>query len=409
LRVLGRRGKDAGGLLYGLLEFLVAHQVSVDLVDLQVDQHTCDLWRDITALEIRDEFKDCVAEHVLQNRVLFLHRGQDLLRRHHILTSFALINRRLLLELLVLSGRHHLVGLRLRLRLLLLLVLVVVVLWLVLVVVLVVVLVGLALLVVVVALVVVRFPLLVRLLLVPLVVLLPLVLVVVVVLVLLVVVVHLLHGLLHGKGLQELSHLEDDLFGRVLRPLGRSVIGVVRLFESLEVQLVLGFLADERTVLLELIVGHLQHAVVDEGVVQARERTLRLVGGLEADEGVGLLLHAIGEEFDRLDVAELSENLGHVFLGDQGVKVLHVERATLAGILLPHDLLTSLGLGQRRLHEQFHVVRGSEVFSVKSFDCVVGASGSFFSLDKSHERELSFGIILLRNSIHFAVGDEQFA
>jgi hypothetical protein len=296
------------------------------------------------------------------------------------------------------------------LRLLLLLVLVVVVLWLVLVVVLVVVLVGLALLVVVVALVIVRFPLLVRLLLVPLVVLLPLVLVVVVVLVLLVVVVvHLLHGLLHGKGLQELSHLEDDLFGRVLRPLGRSVIGVVRLFESLEVQLVLGFLADERTVLLELIVGHLQHAVVDEGVVEARERTLRLVGGLEADEGVGFLLHTIGEEFDRLDVAELSENLGHVFLGDQGVKVLHVERAPLAGILLPHDLLTSLGLGQRRLHEQFHVVRGSEVFSVKSFDCVVGASGSFFSLDKSHERELSFGIILLRNSIHFAVGDEQFA
>ena len=408
MRVLRRRGKDAGGLLYGLLEFLVAHQVSVDLVDLQVDQHTCDLWRDITALEIRDEFKDCVAEHVLQNRVLFLHRGQDLLRRHHILTSFALINRRLLLELLVLSGRHHLVGLRLRLRLLLL-ILVVVVLWLVLVVVLVVVLVGLALLVVVVALVVVRFPLLVRLLLVPLVVLLPLVLVVVVVLVLLVVVVHLLHGLLHGKGLQELSHLENDLFGRVLRPLGRSVIGVVRLFESLEVQLVLGFLADERTVLLELIVGHLQHAVVDEGVVEARERTLRLIGGLEADEGVGFLLHAIGEEFDRLDVAELSENLGHVFLGDQGVKVLHVERAPLAGILLPHDLLTSLSLGQRRLHEQFHVVGGSEVFSVKSFDCVVGASGSFFSLDKSHERELSFGIILLRNSIHFAVGDEQFA
>jgi len=182
-----RREQNAESLLDGLLELMVVHKVSLDLIDLQVNQHARDLWCQILTLKRGYEFKNRVAEHVLQVWVFFLHRGHDLLRGHHILTSIVvwhlicLLVLRLLL--LLVGGGHHLglgLGLLLLLRLLILVVLLVVVVRLTL----------LVLLLLAVVVVVVRFPLLIVSLLV-------ISLLVVVLVLLLVLILLLLHSVLH--------------------------------------------------------------------------------------------------------------------------------------------------------------------------------------------------------------------
>jgi len=182
-----RREQNAESLLDGLLELMVVHKVSLDLIDLQVNQHTRDLWCQILTLKRGYEFKNRVAEHVLQVWVFFLHRGHDLLRGHHILTSIVvwhlicLLVLRLLL--LLVGGGHHLglgLGLLLLLRLLILVVLLVVVVRLTL----------LVLLLLAVVVVVVRFPLLIVSLLV-------ISLLVMVLVLLLVLILLLLHSVLH--------------------------------------------------------------------------------------------------------------------------------------------------------------------------------------------------------------------
>lgn len=137
---------------------------------------------------------------------------------------------------------------------------------------------------------------------------------------------HDAHTLLEGKGAEELSDLEVELVARGdLVPL---VAGVVHLLEPLEAKLILGLLISDRPVLGELVVADGELTSVHGHLGEVLEGLLGHIGGLEADEGVGLGSFN-GEDLDGLDLTEATEDFGKALLGRVVLDVLDVQVASL--------------------------------------------------------------------------------
>jgi len=150
---------------------------------------------------------------------------------------------------------------------------------------------------------------------------------------------------LHGEGLEELSDLVVELVsGGDVLPV---VVLVVELLELLESKFILGLFVLDVSEFLKLVMADLELSLVEESVVAVLESLLGLVGSLEADESVSLLLFVNGEHLDALNFSVFLEDSSEVFFGELGVKVLNVKVASLLGVLvldgLSEELFLSLG------------------------------------------------------------------
>ena len=150
---------------------------------------------------------------------------------------------------------------------------------------------------------------------------------------------------LHGEGLEELSDLVIELVsGGDVLPV---VVLVVELLELLESKFILGLFVLDVSEFLKLVMADLELSLVEESVVAVLESLLGLVGSLEADESVSLLLFVNGEHLDALNFSVFLEDSSEVLFGELGVKVLNVKVASLLGVLvldgLSEELFLSLG------------------------------------------------------------------
>jgi len=150
---------------------------------------------------------------------------------------------------------------------------------------------------------------------------------------------------LHGEGLEELSDLVVELVsGGDVLPV---VVLVVELLELLESKFILGLFVLDVSEFLKLVMADLELSLVEESVVAVLESLLGLVGSLEADESVSLLLFVNGEHLDALNFSVFLEDSSEVLFGELGVKVLNVKVASLLGVLvldgLSEELFLSLG------------------------------------------------------------------
>lgn len=107
-------------------------------------------------------------------------------------------------------------------------------------------------------------------------------------------------SLVLGEVLQELNELVLELI------LGGDVVPlsllVVHFLKSLEAHLILALFVSDLTEFLEFVVADLQLTLVNVLVVEFLESRLGLVGGLEADEGVGFLCLVDWEHLDALNL-----------------------------------------------------------------------------------------------------------
>merc|ERR1711957_410986 len=175
---------------------------------------------------------------------------------------------------------------------------------------------------------------------------------------------------------EDLGDLEVELVsGGDILPV---VVLVVELLELLEAELILGLFVLDLSELLELVMADLELSLSVESVVQELDGVLGLVGGLEANKGVGLLGGLNGEHLDGLDFTVFLEDLLEVLVVELGVKVLDVEVASLLGVLvldgLTDELGLSLGSSQGGLDvKEFTVTHVSTVEGIDGFESFLGS------------------------------------
>ena len=104
--LLGLTGDELVGLLDSHDEVIVVLEDIVDLLDVQVDKHTSDLWSFIT-LQLLDEFENCGTNRVLVVWVF----GNDGFHNRNATLQVGILDRQRRLDLLLLRGEawHHIV------------------------------------------------------------------------------------------------------------------------------------------------------------------------------------------------------------------------------------------------------------------------------------------------------------
>ena len=104
--LLGLIGDELVCLLDSHDEVIVVLEDIVDLLDVQVDKHTSDLWSLIT-LQLLDEFENCGTNRVLVVWVF----GDNGLHNRNATLQVGILDRQRLLDLLLLRGEawHHVV------------------------------------------------------------------------------------------------------------------------------------------------------------------------------------------------------------------------------------------------------------------------------------------------------------
>ena len=191
----------------------------------------------------------------------------------------------------------------------------------------------------------------------------------------------LLHEERHGleEHLQVVLHLL--LVGEV-GPL--RVLGVL-LAEDLEVVFIAGGLVLELTDLLDLVVVNGKGLVVDRETLFGRGG---LVGLLEADEGVELLLSTGRVHLEGLDLTVTGEEVAELILGHGRGEALNVEVASLLGALVLDGLAKALSLAVSALKcffdiKLFVVGQGNTIhksFAVKLLNGLLGAAGAILTI-----------------------------
>jgi hypothetical protein len=217
---------------------------------------------------------------------------------------------------------------------------------------------------------------------------------------------------LHGEGLQELGDLVVELVsGGDVLPV---VVLVVELLELLETELILSLFVLDLSELLEFVMADLELSLVEESVVAVLEGLLGLIGSLEADESVGLLLLVDGEHLDALDFSVLLEDTLEVLFVELGLEVLDVEVASLLGVLvldgLTEELFLSLGGSKGGLDVKDLTV--THVSSVKSFDGFESLLGSVLVIvlvlrHVADESEFTVGVVNLGERGNVSEGSEE--
>lgn len=148
---------------------------------------------------------------------------------------------------------------------------------------------------------------------------------------------------------------------------------------ALPVLLVLVGLVEEVTLLLHLVVVDVEGSAVD--VETCALNLGSSVGGLEANECEGRLVVLLTEELEGLDLSVVLEEVSEILLGGLGGEVLHVQVASLLGVLvlkgLVGEFLLTLTLLESRLTVEELAV---EVLVVHSLDGFLGAAGSVLTV-----------------------------
>jgi hypothetical protein len=133
-------------------------------------------------------------------------------------------------------------------------------------------------------------------------------------------------------GVHEQSQEVGDLVSGLVVEVG-EVLSLV----ALPVLLILVGLVDEVTLLLHLVMVDVKGSTVDVQI-----SVLDLGGGirgLEANESEGRLVILLGEELKGLNLTVVLEQVSEVLLGGFSGKVLHVEIASLLGVLVLKGLV----------------------------------------------------------------------
>lgn len=175
-----------------------------------------------------------------------------------------------------------------------------------------------------------------------------------------------------------LEHFNQDF--RLVATLEGS-LATVLLAEFHEVDFVLVLFVLELSDFLDLVVVDLERAGHELLALEFFLGLLGVVGSLEADKAVGVLALFLGEKSDTLNLSELAEEVFDVLVGAGVRNVLDEQVALLLGVLVLHGVSLNLLLTVSLVQELLDVhLLAINFFAIEVIDSSGGSLGSNFAV-----------------------------